>query len=457
MSTTTKGASYSLAIGAAVAAVMVGSIACGGGDGGRSAEGPQPEPTPGPQPEATPPATAVPGAPDPQQVKATIVRVADWQLANPVKRDPRHWSMAALYDGLIDASIATGDPKYLAAVIRTGRRVEYRLGSRLRHADGHAAGHAWLRIYLMNPVKDPRVLQPFVEQFDEIVDKPLTDDLTFLKPPPPGEHVTDRYTWADALYMSPPTVALLASATGDQKYLRWLDSEYKFAYDALYDKGAHLWYRDATYIDQRSPSGKKIFWSRGNGWVYAGLALMLDFMPADYPTRPFYVGLLQEMSPALLAAQQPDGFWYPNLADPEQVKIGETSGTALFLIGMTAGIRTGHLDPATYWPAVDKGWSAILTRIDPDGKVTAAQPFGERPEVFDLKAAVTFATGAVLTAGRQIIQTQGAAEGFTDLGKMYEDAAALVEQAPDLTTICDRCVDPVNPPAPPEAELRSQR
>ena len=31
---------------------------------------------------------------DPEAVKATLRRVADWQLANPVRFDPRNWAMA---------------------------------------------------------------------------------------------------------------------------------------------------------------------------------------------------------------------------------------------------------------------------------------------------------------------------------------------------------------------------
>jgi hypothetical protein len=40
------------------------------------------------------------------------------QLAHPEPFDPRHWTMAPLYDGLISTSLTTGDPKYLASVIR---------------------------------------------------------------------------------------------------------------------------------------------------------------------------------------------------------------------------------------------------------------------------------------------------------------------------------------------------
>jgi hypothetical protein len=75
---------------------------------------------------------------DAQQVTATIKQVADWQLVNPVPYDPQHWAMAPLYDGLIDTSLTTGDPQYLASVIRAGRQIAWQPGPRVYHADDNA-------------------------------------------------------------------------------------------------------------------------------------------------------------------------------------------------------------------------------------------------------------------------------------------------------------------------------
>src|SRR5688500_15888606 len=73
-------------------------------------------------------------------VERALVLVADWALANPAPFDVRDWPMAGLYDGLIDASLVTGDPKYLAAVIRAGRRSLFVTRARSHHEGGHAAG-----------------------------------------------------------------------------------------------------------------------------------------------------------------------------------------------------------------------------------------------------------------------------------------------------------------------------
>src|SRR5690606_29574641 len=131
--------------------------------------------------------------------------------------------------------------------------------------------------------------------------------------PPVGRRTTDRWVWTDALYMAPPTIVVLAQITGNRQYLDYMNSEYRFAHAGLYDPYEKLFYRDARYIEQRTPSGEKVFWSRGNGWVYAGLALLLETLPEDHPTRDFYVSLFREMTTAVIETQQPDGFWYPSL------------------------------------------------------------------------------------------------------------------------------------------------
>lgn len=375
---------------------------------------------------------------DPQQIVAVMKLAAEWQLAHPSPQDPRHWSMAPLYDGLIEASLVTGDARYLATVVRAGERVNFLLGSRTYHADGHGAGHAWLRIYMMNPELDPERLEPFIEQFNEIVQHPINEDLNFTEDPPPGRRRTDRWSWADALYMAPPTIAMLAQATGDKRYTRFMDAEMRVTYDALFDPEDHLFYRDSSYIGQQTPSGEKVFWSRGNGWVYAGLALVLDYLPDDYPTRCFYTHLFRQMSEALLKAQQPDGFWYPSLHDPQHVAVGETSGTALFVLGMAWGVRNGLLDSATYWPAVERGWNAILRNIEADGAINFVQPFGEAPQPFSPTSRVTYGTGAILGAGSQILRALGA-EAKVDQVELLAHALSLLDEVPNLSRDCEDC------------------
>ena len=63
----------------------------------------------------------------------------------------------------------------------------------------------------------------------------------------PGVEATDRWTWSDALYMAPPTMARLSEATRDDRYLEFVDSEFKAAYEALFDRP------EPHYVDDQAP------------------------------------------------------------------------------------------------------------------------------------------------------------------------------------------------------------
>ncbi|MGN6487282.1 MAG: glycoside hydrolase family 88 protein [Devosia sp.] len=347
------------------------------------------------------------GGPSPEAVLRTIRHVADWALENPASYEPGSWIMAPLYDGLLDASLATGDPRYLAPVVRAGRCLDFTTGSRTYHADGQAAGRVWLRLYQMSDPKDPALLEPWTKLFDQIVQNPITQEWVFGEEPPYGRSVTDRWVWADALYMSPPTILALFDATGNKRYLQFMDDEFRFAYEILFDPEANLFYRDSRFVGERTPAGRKVFWARANGWVLAGLALVLELLPDDYPSRPFYVDLFQKMSRAIADAQQPDGFWNPSLLDATHVPLPEASATGLFVRAFASGIRQGLLDAATYWPLVQRGWNALGSAIRPDGEVYLVQPPAPEPRVFNPASSVPYGTGAVLGAGVEILRTLG--------------------------------------------------
>ncbi|MBM3852196.1 MAG: hypothetical protein FJ399_03480, partial [Verrucomicrobia bacterium] len=353
----------------------------------------------------------LPPAPDPvaAEVRSVIRQAARDHLAQPSQVDLCHWVIAPFYDGLLRAGFATGDEALVAAVIDFGQQAGWMPGYRFYHADDVAVGHAWLDLYRLDPSKPAR-LAPIQARLDHIIAHPITEELNDFtaKPRTPGVEVTDRWTWCDALYMSPPTLARLHAITGDPKYLAFLDREYRFTYDRLYDKASRLFYRDSRFAGpqgKKSPNGRKVFWSRGNGWVYGGLALTLETLPAGHSSRAFYERLFRDMTPAILAAQQPDGFWYPNLADAAEIAQGEASGTGFFVFGLTWGINHGFLDRSTHWPAVARGWRALVGSLRPDGLVGRVQQIGFAPDQFGPASIQDYGTGAFLLAGAEILRS----------------------------------------------------
>jgi rhamnogalacturonyl hydrolase YesR len=345
---------------------------------------------------------------DPSRITAALKRSADWQLANPSGTEIRDWIIAPLYDGLLRTSLATGDPKYLAAVIRMGTQAGWTPSNRIYHADDHAVGHAWLDVYLMDKSREER-LAPMRDRLSHVIAHPVTEKLAFgSKPESKGVAITDRWTWCDALYMAPPTLARLYTATGDRKYLDFLDAEFQYTYDHLYDREEKLFYRDATFFDKKTPNGKKVFWSRGNGWVYGGLALMLEHLPKDHAKRGFYETLFKEMTTAILAAQQEDGLWRPSLLDPLEIPVGETSGSGFFTFGLAWGVNHGLLDKEKHLSAITRAWNGLMTRVKPDGLVGYVQPVGAAPDHLEAGATQDYGTGAFLLAGSEILRLLGA-------------------------------------------------
>lgn len=361
----------------------------------------------------------------PAAITAALKRSADWQLANPSGTEIRDWIIAPLYDGLLRTALATGDAKYLAAVIRMGTQSGWTASNRIYHADDHAVGHAWLDLYLMDPSRKER-LQPMLDRLSEVIANPVTEKLAHgSKPKTQGVKVSDRWTWCDALYMAPPTLARLFTATGDRKYLDFLDREFQFTYDHLYDPAEKLFYRDATFFEKKTPGGRKTFWSRGNGWVYGGLALMLEHLPKDHPKRAFYETLFQEMTTAIVAAQQADGLWHPSLLDPKEIDIGETSGSGFFTFGLAWGVNHGLLDRAAHLPVITRAWNGLMTRVMPDGLVGYVQPVGAAPDHLESTNTQDYGTGAFLMAGSEILRL---------LGTVPADGPALLQAAEKILT-----------------------
>jgi len=106
--------------------------------------------------------------------------------------------------------------------------------------------------------------------------------------------------------MAPPAFVLMYAATQDTSYLHTVDLLWTDTYNLLYDKSEKLFYRDARFVlkpdgtQQLNGNGKKIFWSRGNGWVLGGLVRILQFMPKNYPARPKYELIFKEMCSKVL-------------------------------------------------------------------------------------------------------------------------------------------------------------
>ncbi len=212
--------------------------------------------------------------------------------------------------------------------------------------------------------------------------------------------------------MGPPPLAAMTNVTGDRKYLDLANKLWWKTTDYLYDKEEKLYFRDSNYFEPREQNGKKIFWSRGNGWVFSGLARMLQEMPEDYADRPRYVSLFREMAGKVAQVQGADGYWRSSLLDPASRPNPETSGTGFFVHGLAWGVNRGLLDRAQFLPHIHKGWAALVAALHEDGKLGWVQRIGAAPGTTSADETEVYGVGAFLLAGSEMLKL-GLLEGGT--------------------------------------------
>ena len=216
--------------------------------------------------------------------------------------------------------------------------------------------------------------------------------------------VHDYWWWADALYMVMPVMTKMYRLTGDTKYLDKLYENLLYSDSIMLDKETDLYFRDGKYVwpKHKSANGQKDFWARGDGWVLAGLAKVLQDMPKTYRHHAFFVKKYQRMARAVAALQQPEGYWTRSMMDPAHAPGPETSGTAFFCYGMLWGVNNGYLSAKKFAPVIDKAWKYLTeTALQESGKVGYVQPIGERAipgQKVDANSEANFGTGAFLLA-----------------------------------------------------------
>ncbi len=331
----------------------------------------------------------------PDEIMSAMKKVADWQLYNPSKHNVRGWQQGAYYAGMAEFALMADNPKYLEAMRSVGENNRWQPGNRDYLADDFCVGQMYLELY--NQYRDPGMLEPIKSRFDWIIDNPSPVDLEFGTP-----KCHDRWCWCDALFMSPPVLTKLAAVTGDKKYLDFMNSEFWKTTEYLYDKEEHLFYRDSRYFTMKEDNGKKVFWSRGNGWVIAGIARVLQNMPADYPSRPQYIKLFKEMAAKIARIQPDDGLWRPSLLDPGSYPSQESSGSGFFCYALTWGINNGILDRKVYLPVIKKAWKGLTGSVHLDGKPGWVQPVGASPKKVTADLTEVYGTGAFLLAGTEM-------------------------------------------------------
>jgi len=339
--------------------------------------------------ESTPPLANLSPALKRSAVAAAMRKVGDWQLERARPYFSRDWTFAALYAGYMAAAHALPEPRYETAMLNMGNQFNWTTGPRKVHADDQAVAQTYLGLYI--DYHQPRMILPTEEQFNALMTQPDNPS----KP---------LWWWCDALFMAPPVWARLYGATSNLDYLNYMDHEWWITSNLLYDPQEHLFFRDATFLNKHEANGEKLFWSRGNGWVMAGLARVLEQMPNDYPTRQKYIDQFQQMAERVAQLQGADGLWHPGLLDAQAYPLPEVSGSAFFVYAMAWGINHHFLKRSTYLPVVAKGWQGLLQHVYDDGRLGCIQPIGSAPGVYSPTSSYVYGVGAFLLAGSEVME-----------------------------------------------------
>ena len=332
---------------------------------------------------------------DRKSVGRAIRIVGDWQLKQSKPYFDQIWTWSVMYAGYMAVADALPEPAYRDSMREMGDKFHWELRSELPNADDQSIGQIYLEFYLRD--HEAQHMAPTKAALDRLLNGAAAKIPAGQAPIP--------WWWCDALFMAPPVWSRMYASTQDARYLDYVDQHWWETSKLLYDPERHLYYRDVTFLHAKGPDGNQVFWSRGNGWVMAGIARTLEKMPADWPTHSKYEGQLREMAKAVAKLQDPQsGLWHSNLLDAADFPQPESSGSALMTFALAWGINHGVLDRSTYQPVVARAWRGLLGEIYADGRLGNIQQTGAAPAQYLPSSSYTYGVGGFLLAGSEVIK-----------------------------------------------------
>ena len=163
--------------------------------------------------------------------------------------------------------------------------------------------------------------------------------------------------WIDDMYMITIVQTHAYKVTNDSKYIDRAAKEMVMYLDEL-QRPNGLFYHAPDV---------PFYWGRGNGWMAAGMAELLRYLPKNHKDRPRIMEGYLTMMKSLKEYQNPEGLWNQLLDDPECWT--ETSGSAMFTFAFITGVKNGWLDAKEYAPAARKAWMALVNYLTEKNQV----------------------------------------------------------------------------------------
>lgn len=177
-------------------------------------------------------------------------------------------------------------------------------------------------------------------------------------------------TWVDDMFMGIPYLLYAAQLTKDpaekQQFFNDAAQQVIGFHKQVYDPAKNL-YVHARYSE--NPGAKLPYWSRANGWGIWAVTEVLLHLPKNHPLYRQILTIYRNHVKGIVAMQNPETGFYHNVLDRRD-SFKEASGTAIFTMAIARGINQGWIPRGTYEQYAIRGWQALETVIDENGRVT---------------------------------------------------------------------------------------
>lgn len=164
--------------------------------------------------------------------------------------------------------------------------------------------------------------------------------------------------WIDDMFMITIIQSQAYKTTGKREYIDRAAREMVMYLDELQRQNGLFYHAPDV----------PFYWGRGNGWMAAGMAELLRYLPEDNKDRSRILKGYLLMMKSLKEYQMPSGMWNQLVDDPDCWP--ETSGTAMFAYAIITGVKLGWLNNDEYAPVAKNAWMALMPYISKEGDVT---------------------------------------------------------------------------------------
>jgi unsaturated rhamnogalacturonyl hydrolase len=327
-------------------------------------------------------------AAQPELTRDSVMKITKRVAVSRASIGGYDWIYGTFCTGYMAIYATTGERSYLDKLVNWGKGIAWKPGDGnpyTTNADNQCCCQTYCEAYLAEPIP-ANVNRYGIWKADW--------DSIAVKGNPRGRTL---WSWEDALFMAPAAVSMLGKITGDTRYYDTLSAYWWDVADLLYDSTYHLYYRDAGSKGSRY-NNLPVFWGRGCGWVAAGYARVLAYMPENYAGRAKHEKQFRDFCGAIFKCQGSDGLWRTDLLSPSRYPAPEMSSTAFYCFAFAWGVNNGLLDRDTFALAAKKAWSGMVRYVTASGSLTNVQAEGTGPAAPG-NGTTPYAEGGFMLAG----------------------------------------------------------